>query len=58
MDVIVHYPKTADKQTELAKSVAKLHAESIVRYIEKLNCPVDQKLALIDSIIATVKNKS
>ena len=57
MDVIVHYPKTADKQTELAKSVAKLHAESIVRYIEKLNCPADQKLALIDSIIATVKNK-
>ena len=57
MNVIVHYPETADKQAELAKNVAKLHAESIVRYIEKLNCPADQKLALIDSIIATVKNK-
>ena len=57
MDVIVHYPETADKQVELAKSVAKFHAESIVRYIEKLNCPADQKLALIDSIIATVKTK-
>ena len=57
MNVIVHYPKTADKQAEIAKSVAKLHAESIIRYIEKLNCPADQKLALIDSIIATVKNK-
>lgn len=57
MNVIVHYPKTADKQAELAKSVAKLHAESIVRYIEKLNCPSEQKPALIDSIIATVKNK-
>ena len=57
MNVIVHYPETADKQVELAKSVAKLHAESIVRYIEKLNCPSEQKLALIDSIIATVKNK-
>lgn len=57
MNVIVHYPETADKQAEIAKSVAKLHAESIIRYIEKLNCPADQKLALIDSIIATVKNK-
>ena len=45
------------KQAEFAKNVAKLHAESIVRYIEKLNCPSEQKLALIDSIIATVKNK-
>ena len=57
MDVLVHYPETSDKQAELAKSVAKLHAESIIRYIEKLNCPTEQKLALIDSIIATVKTK-
>ena len=57
MDVIAHYPETPDKRSELSKRVAKLHAESIIRYIEKLNCPADQKLAIIDSIIAAIKAK-
>ena len=57
MDMVVHYPKAADKQDELSKMVAMLYAESIVRYIEKLNCPAEQRLAIIDSIIEYIKTK-
>ena len=58
MNVIVHYPETAEKQQELEERVAKYHAEQILRYIEKLNCPVAQKLALVDSIIAIAQGKA
>ena len=57
MDMVVHYPKAADKRNELSKSVAILYAESIVRYIEKLNCPAEQRLAIMDAILETVKTK-
>ena len=58
MNVIVHYPETAEKQQELEKRVAKYHANQIAHYIEKLNCPTAQKLALIDSIIAIAQGKA
>ena len=57
MDMVVHYPKAADKQDELSKMVAMLYTESIVRYVEKLNCPAEQRLAIMDAILETVKTK-
>lgn len=58
MNVIVHYPETAEKQQELEKRVAKYHADQIAHYIEKLNCPVAQKLMLVDLIIAIAQDKA
>lgn len=57
MDVIVHYPMTPEQQTVLEAKVAKAHAEHIARYIERLNCSSEQKLALIDAIITEVRNR-
>jgi len=34
--------------------VAKFHAEYVAQYIEKLNCPTEQKLKLIDAIAQTI----
>jgi hypothetical protein len=34
--------------------VAKFHAEYVAQYIERLNCPMDQKLRLIDAIAQTI----
>ena len=56
MDVIVHYPTTPEQQATLRTLVAKAHAEHIVRYIERLNCSAEQKLALIDAIIRETTN--
>ena len=58
MDVIVHYPKTAEQQAAFDTRVAKFRAEHILRYIERLNCPMDQKVALIDAVIESVRGKS
>ena len=54
MKIIVHYPETPEKQAQFDARVAKFHAEYIAQYIEKLNCPTDQKLKLLDAVAQTV----
>jgi hypothetical protein len=38
--------------------VAKFHAEYVAQYIEKLNCPTDQKLKLLDAVAQTILEES
>ena len=52
--IIVHYPKTPEKQLRFDACVVKFHAEYVAQYIEKLNCPTEQKLRLIDSVARTI----
>ena len=54
MEVIVHYPKDSEKKKELETSVSKLRAEFIIDYINKLNCPYEQKLRLADAVARRV----
>ena len=54
LKIIVHYPETPEKQAEFGARVAKFHAEYVVQYIEKLNCPTDQKLKLLDAVAKTI----
>ena len=54
LKIIVHYPETPKKQAEFDARVAKFHAEYVVQYIEKLNCPTDQKLKLLDAVAKTI----
>ena len=56
--IIVHYPRTSEKQSQLDKLVAKFHAEYVAQYIEKLNCPTDQKLKLLDAVAQTILEES
>lgn len=56
--VIVHAPKTEAGQQELAKRVAGVHADLVRRYIQKLRCPSEEKAALLDAVIATVKKNA
>ena len=56
MDIIVYHPETEDEQAAFAIQVAKLHAEQIALYIERLKCPNEQKLALLDAIISELKS--
>ena len=52
--IIVHYPKTPEKQALFDDCVAKFHAEYVAQYIEKLSCPTEQKIKLIDAISKTI----
>ena len=43
---------------ELNRRVVRLHAEYILQYVEKLNCPLDQKKELIEAVARTVREQS
>lgn len=50
-NIIVHYPEEEERQQELSKKVATVHAQVVIEKIKQLSCPMEQKLALLDRII-------
>lgn len=57
MNIIVHYPDSEEAKQELARRVAVVHAQSVVQTVKSLSCPLEQKLALLDAVIETVKQR-
>jgi hypothetical protein len=53
--VIVYCPKTWEGKQELARRVADAHGDFVISAINKLNCPVKQKLELLQAVIDTAK---
>ena len=56
--IIVHYPETPEKQAQFDARVAKFHAEYVAQYVEKLNCPTEQKLKLLDAVAQTIMEQT
>ena len=54
IELIIHYPETPEQQALFDARVAKFHAEYVAHYIEKLDCPTQQKLQLLDAIAQTI----
>lgn len=50
MNVIVHYPKSAEALTAQQNNVAKIHIDAVMSYINSLSCPKEQKLQLLNSL--------
>lgn len=50
LDIVLYHPTTTEQQTELAKRVAQVHAQTVVERIKALSCPVEQKGLLIDAV--------
>lgn len=57
INIVVHYPKTEEGKQELAERVADVHADMVTRHIQKLNCPSEQKIELLDAVIATASKE-
>ncbi|WP_156136360.1 hypothetical protein [Candidatus Soleaferrea massiliensis] len=57
MNIIVHYPTTEQALAELQKRVAMVHAEAVGSYIEKLTCPKEQKIKLIEAVQEGAKTR-
>jgi len=57
IQVIVHHPETEEGKRELANRVAGVHADMVNRTIQKLNCPSDQKVQLLDAVIKTATKR-
>ena len=43
---------------ELQRRIAKIHAQYVLRYVENLNCPMSQKLQLIDAVAETCRQRA
>ena len=50
MNIIVHYPQTAEAMEKLKKCVATVHIEAVTTHINSLSCPKHQKIKLINDI--------
>lgn len=57
INLIVHYPKSAAGREDLARRVSEIHAAAVVQRIKALDCPAGQKLALLEAVIETSKNR-
>jgi hypothetical protein len=49
-EIILHLPKKYEDICLLQKKVAQVHAEAVIRCIEKLQCPKAQKMVLLDIV--------
>lgn len=54
--VIVHPPAAQEGRRELAQRVAQAHADFVISTINRLDCPIQQKLELLQAVIRTAKN--
>lgn len=50
MKLILHYPDTEEKQKELARRVALLHAQAVIDYVNGLSYTLEEKINLIQQI--------
>ena len=50
-------PDTDAAKEALAKAIAQVHADAVMREILALSCPTEQKLALLDAVIDDAKKQ-
>lgn len=53
VNLIVYRPRTEQEQTELARRIAGIHAETVLRQVKELSCPAEQKKELLEAIVQT-----
>ena len=57
MEVFLHPPRTRQGRSELRKTLARFHAEHAQKMIEKMPCPTEQKLELVDAVVRNLRKK-
>lgn len=58
MNVILHGPASSKEEKELAKQIAEIHGDYILRFLENLDCPQEQKKQIIEGIKKRHRNIS
>lgn len=53
VNLIVYRPRTEQEQTELARRIAGIHAETVLRQVKELSCPAEQKRELLEAVVQT-----
>ncbi len=57
MEIIVYYPTTEKGWDDLSKRVAAVHAEHAIKMVDRLNCPISQKMELIDATVKRIRQR-
>lgn len=57
MNIIIHYPETEEAKQELARRVAVVHAQAIMQKVKSLQCPLEQKMDLLDAVKEIVTSR-
>lgn len=55
IEVFMILPRTQQGKAELQKTLALFHAEHAQKMIEKMPCPTEQKLELVDAVVNGIK---
>jgi hypothetical protein len=55
LNIIIHPPRTVEGLRDLQKKVAIVHAEAVIKYINKLPCSKKQKMQLLVSVQKSFK---
>ena len=55
IEVFLILPRTQQGKKELEKTLARCHAEHAQKMIEKMPCPTEQKLELVDAVVNVIK---
>jgi len=50
-------PKSPQGKAQLQKEIARFHADQAKKMIERLPCPTEQKLELLDSVVQHLSDK-
>ena len=58
VNVIVYVPKNEESKQRLASRVADVHANGVHQRLKSLDCPDEQKLALLDAVIEDARKKA
>lgn len=57
MNIIFHYPQTEEGKRELAERVSTVHANEVIKKIQKLNCSYEQKIKLLNAVIENASSE-
>ena len=56
--IIMHYPNSDEGRQELARRVSDVHSDFAIRRIDKMNCPIKEKLRMLEAVAATRKGNA
>lgn len=57
IEIFMVLPKSPQGKAQLQKEIARFHAEQAKKMIERLPCPTEQKLELLDSVVQHLSDK-
>ena len=56
IEIIVH--GSPEMEAEYRALAAKIHAQYILYYLNRLSCPIEQKRELFDAVVDTMRKKA